>query len=78
MRLSDFWRLMDDEFGAHYSRTLAGDLVIGTLGDRTALEALQAGVDPKRVWEAVCVVQDVPRERWLGRDIKPRIRSRSS
>jgi hypothetical protein len=78
MRLSDFWRLMDDEFGAHYSRTLAGDLVIGALGDRTPLEALQGGVDPKRVWEAVCVVQDVPRERWLGRDIKPRIRSRST
>jgi hypothetical protein len=69
---------MDDEFGAHYSRTLAGDLVIDALGDRTPLEALRAGEDPKRVWEAVCVVQDVPRERWLGRDIKPRIRSRSS
>ncbi len=77
MRLSDFWRLMDDEFGAHYSRSLAGDLVIGELGDRTALDALRAGIDPRRVWEAVCTVQEVPRERWLGRDLKPRARSRA-
>ncbi len=72
MRLSDFWRLMDDEFGAGYSRTLARDLVVDRLGDRTAVEALAAGTDPKTVWEAVCRIQDVPRERWLGRDIKPR------
>lgn len=72
MRRSDFWRLMDDEFGERYSRTLARDLVVGTLGDRTASEALGAGIDPRQVWEAVCSVQDVPRERWLGRDITPR------
>ncbi|MHA7239149.1 DUF3046 domain-containing protein [Arthrobacter sp. TMS1-12-1] len=72
MRLSDFWRLMDDEFGERYSRTLARDLVVDRLGDRTASEALGAGVDPKAVWEAVCLAQDVPRSRWLGRDVRPR------
>ena len=25
MRMSDFWRLMDDEFGAAYARSLARD-----------------------------------------------------
>jgi hypothetical protein len=72
MRSSDFWRLMDDEFGERYSRTLARDLVVDQLGDRTAAEALDAGLDPKAVWEAVCRAQDVPRERWLGQDVKPR------
>ncbi|THJ64896.1 DUF3046 domain-containing protein [Arthrobacter echini] len=72
MRVSDFWRLMDDEFGESYSRTLARDLVVDRLGDRTAAEALDDGVDPKAVWVAVCSTQDVPRERWLGRDIAPR------
>jgi hypothetical protein len=72
MRSSDFWRLMDDEFGERYSRTLARDLVVDHLGDRTAAEALEAGLDPKAVWEAVCRAQDVPRERWLGQDVKPR------
>lgn len=72
MRLSDFWRLMDDEFGGRYSRTLAGDLVLDELGDRTALAALSAGVDPRSVWLAVCDAQDVPEERRLGRDVAPR------
>ncbi|KNC19183.1 histidine kinase [Arthrobacter sp. RIT-PI-e] len=72
MRRSDFWRLMDDEFGERYSRSLARDLVMDRLGNRTATEALDDGLEPRRVWEAVCRAQDVPTERWLGRDIEPR------
>lgn len=62
---------MDDEFGDAYSRVLAGSLVLGALGGRTAQAALDAGVDPRAVWLAVCDVQDVPAERRLGRDRKP-------
>ncbi|WP_026549899.1 DUF3046 domain-containing protein [Arthrobacter sp. Br18] len=72
MRLSDFWRRMNDEFGDTYSRTLAADLVLDELGDRTALDALSAGIDPRRVWGAVCDAQDVPLQRRLGRDVAPR------
>ncbi|MFC9354345.1 DUF3046 domain-containing protein [Arthrobacter sp. NPDC057013] len=72
MRISDFWRLMDDEFGAGYSRVLGGSLVLAGVGGRTADQALAAGVNPRDVWLAVCDVQDVPEERRLGRDIKPR------
>ncbi|MCG2620339.1 DUF3046 domain-containing protein [Arthrobacter sp. I2-34] len=71
MRLSDFWRLMDEEFGSGYSRVLAADLVLTSLGGRTAAESLKAGVPPKTVWLAVCEMQDVPPQRRLGRDIKP-------
>ncbi|GLU57860.1 DUF3046 domain-containing protein [Paenarthrobacter ureafaciens] len=71
MRASDFWRLMDDEFGAGYSRVLAGSLVLAGVGGRTATDALASGFDPRDVWLAVCDVQDVPPERRLGRDIKP-------
>ncbi|MCW2133553.1 MULTISPECIES: DUF3046 domain-containing protein [Crystallibacter] len=71
MRISDFWRLMDDEFGPGYSRVLAADLVLTGLGGRTAMAALEAGIPPKSVWLAVCEMQDVPAERRLGRDIKP-------
>ncbi|MGF9663454.1 DUF3046 domain-containing protein [Arthrobacter crystallopoietes] len=71
MRLSDFWRLMDEEFGSGYSRVLAADLVLTMLGGRTAAEALSAGVPPKTVWLAVCEMQEVPPARRLGRDIKP-------
>ncbi|WP_026820688.1 DUF3046 domain-containing protein [Arthrobacter castelli] len=72
MRLSEFWRLMDDEFGAGYSRVLADELVLGDLDGRTAAAALRDGESPKRVWSAVCDVQDIPPERRWGRDIKPR------
>ncbi|MGW9413476.1 DUF3046 domain-containing protein [Arthrobacter cupressi] len=70
MRISDFWRLMDDEFGSGYARVLAGSLVLAEVGGRTADQALAAGVEPRKVWLAVCDVQDVPEERRLGRDIK--------
>ena len=54
MRLSSFWQLMADEFGAGYSRVLARDLVLGELEHRTAAEAIEAGVDPRTVWFALC------------------------
>ncbi|WP_024366756.1 DUF3046 domain-containing protein [Arthrobacter sp. TB 26] len=72
MRISDFWRLMDDEFGAGYSRVLSSSLVLAGIGGRTADQALSAGVPPRQVWLAMCEVQDVPPERRLGRDIRPR------
>ncbi|MCB5274408.1 hypothetical protein BJG92_01941 [Arthrobacter sp. SO5] len=72
MRISDFWRLMDDEFGAGYSRVLSSSMVLAGVGGRTADQALNAGVPPRQVWLALCDVQDVPPERRLGRDVKPR------
>ncbi|MFB9818270.1 MULTISPECIES: DUF3046 domain-containing protein [Arthrobacter] len=71
MRISDFWRLMDDEFGAGYSRVLSSSLVLAGVGGRTANDALAAGYSPRDVWLALCDVQDVPPERRLGRDVKP-------
>ncbi|WP_223985437.1 DUF3046 domain-containing protein [Arthrobacter sp. NicSoilB8] len=72
MRISDFWRLMDDEFGAGYSRVLSSSLVLAGVGGRTADQALSAGIPPRQVWLAMCDVQDVPPDRRLGRDVKPR------
>lgn len=66
--MSHFWTLMNDEFGEAYAGSLARDHVLGALGNRTILEALDAGVPPRRVWEAVCEDLDVPPEHRLGRD----------
>jgi hypothetical protein len=63
---------MDDEFGAGYSRVLSSTLVLAGVGGRPPHQALAAGVEPRKVWIAVCDVQDVPAERRLGRDITPR------
>ncbi|WP_422936175.1 DUF3046 domain-containing protein [Sinomonas sp. P47F7] len=68
MRHSDFWRFMEDEFGSAYARVLASTLVLTAAGGRTAVEALQAGQNPRTVWLAVCDMQDVPPDRRLGKD----------
>lgn len=71
MRLSEFWRLMDDEFGPGYARSLANGHVLGALGNRTATQALEAGASPRSVWLALCDDMDVPASRRLGKDHQP-------
>ncbi|MFZ0158137.1 MAG: DUF3046 domain-containing protein [Kineosporiaceae bacterium] len=66
--MSEFWRLVDDEFGVAYGRTLVRDHVVGGLAHRTAEQALAAREDPRAVWFALCVELEVPRERWWGRE----------
>ena len=65
---------MDEEFGEGYARLLARTHVIGSLGGRTAQEALEAGERPREVWVALCEDMDVPEERRLGKDRTPRRR----
>lgn len=66
MTRSEFLRAIADEFGEAYGRSLLRDLVLTPLGERTAEEALLAGVSPREVWLALCAAMDVPRERWYG------------
>jgi len=53
VRHTEFWARLDHHLGVAYSRTWAEQQVIGDLGHRTTLEALDAGVPPKAVWAAV-------------------------
>ncbi|PJJ61339.1 DUF3046 domain-containing protein [Compostimonas suwonensis] len=66
MRLSEFRRAIADEFGDDYGRVVTNDLVVASLGDRTAEQALSAGVSPKDVWLALCQVTGVPPTRRYG------------
>jgi hypothetical protein len=62
--MTDFWERMQGRFGPAYADSVARDQVIRGLGNRTAVEALAAGDDPKAVWLAVCEHFEVPvRER---------------
>lgn len=51
---------MEDALGPAYARSWAGQYVIGELGERTANEAIDAGVPPKQVWAAVWRALDLP------------------
>ena len=64
--MSHFWSLMRDEFGPDYADSLARDHVLGALDNRTVLQALEEGVPPRVVWEALCVDLDVPEARRFG------------
>jgi len=63
MRLSEFWTLMEQEFGGPYGRTVASSHVIHALADRTATEAIEAGEPVRQVWLALCDDLQVPPER---------------
>jgi hypothetical protein len=64
--MSEFWLLVDGEFGAGYGRTLVREQVLLALGDRTAEQALAGGEPPRVVWTALCDALDVPVERRWG------------
>ncbi|HEY8301995.1 MAG TPA: DUF3046 domain-containing protein [Jatrophihabitans sp.] len=59
MRLTEFWRRMDERFGASYSRSIASDYQLPELGS-TVDEALRGGVETKDVWRAVCAEFSMP------------------
>ena len=63
---------MNDEFGPTYAGTLARDHVVGSLGNRTVLQALEDGEPPRAVWLALCDDMGVPESRRLGVEPKPR------
>ncbi|HEY0259275.1 MAG TPA: DUF3046 domain-containing protein [Lacisediminihabitans sp.] len=66
MRLSEFWTAVTEEFGLQYGRALTHDLVLGELGDLTAEQALERGLNIRATWLALCRATDVPESRWYG------------
>ncbi|MGW0183200.1 DUF3046 domain-containing protein [Nocardia sp. NPDC003345] len=64
MRLTEFQELLHTEFGVARGDTLLSDHVILALDSRTGAAAIEAGVDPREVWRALCAEFDVPRARW--------------
>lgn len=51
---------MGEALGPAYAEVWADQYVMAELGGRTARQALDAGVPPKRVWAAVWAALDLP------------------
>jgi hypothetical protein len=63
---------MTDEFGSEYAAVLLRDLALTELGDLTGQKALESGIEPKEIWQAICLAQNVPVARWHGLNKKPK------
>jgi hypothetical protein len=70
VRLREFWQLVDEVFGPGYGRVLAREQVLEALGGRTPVDALEAGLQPRDVWHALCDALDVPEARRWGTDAR--------
>jgi len=64
VRLTEFRELVEVQFGAVRGSSLLVDHVLTGLGGRTAAQAIDAGVEPREVWRALCADFDVPRDQW--------------
>ncbi len=60
MRLQEFWSRLDRQFGVMRAQSVARDHVFSTLGGRTAVDAIDAGLPVRKVWLAICDVYEVP------------------
>ncbi|MFV0374202.1 DUF3046 domain-containing protein [Microbacterium sp.] len=69
MRLSEFDRAVEEEFGAR-AGSILHDLTLAKVGYRTAAEAMRAGVPPREVWLALCDEADVPPARRYGAGLR--------
>ncbi len=60
MRLQEFWSRLDAQFGAMRAQSVSRDHHFSSLGGRSAVEAIDAGVPVRKVWLAICEAYDVP------------------
>ena len=64
MRITEFNERVTELFGGAYGASVLVDHVLSVLGGRTAAQAIEAGVEPRAVWRALCADFDVPRDEW--------------
>ncbi|MCI1675980.1 MAG: DUF3046 domain-containing protein [Ancrocorticia sp.] len=68
MRESEFWNALEWVYPDGHGKSLVQDLVLSALGDMSPQAALDAGMPPRRVWEALCDAMDWPEQyRFLNR-----------
>jgi len=60
VRLQEFWSRLDRHFGTMRAQSVARDHVFSTLGGRSAVDAIEAGLPVRKVWLAICEEYEVP------------------
>lgn len=68
MREREFWELLEEVFGRSYGRSLARDQRMPQLANMTVLEALDAGEEPRVIWNVLCDQMEIPDSKRWGRE----------
>ncbi|MGO1401504.1 MAG: DUF3046 domain-containing protein [Flaviflexus sp.] len=59
MNHSEFWKVVDNEFGTAYGQALTRSLALPSLGHKTAAELIEDGENPQKIWLALCEEMDL-------------------
>jgi hypothetical protein len=70
VRFREFWQLVDEVLGSAHGRELTRSMVLGALEHRTAVQALDDGVEPRTVWHAMCDELQIPDAQRWGSDAR--------
>ena len=62
MKHSELTEALAVTFGSAYGTALLHDLTLPALAHARPASALEAGVSPRAVWEAICLEMDLPEE----------------
>ncbi|WP_169171492.1 DUF3046 domain-containing protein [Bifidobacterium oedipodis] len=68
MREREFWELLEEVFGRTYGRSLSRDQELNKLDNMTVVEALEAGQEPRVVWNVLCDQMEIPDAKRWGKD----------
>lgn len=61
----EFWQLLEEVLGRSYGRALAHDQSLTELRGMTVVEALNAGEEPRVIWNVLCDQMNIlDSERW--------------
>lgn len=60
MREAELWERLHAALGASYAPVWAEQVVVASLGERTVVEALRAGIPCKAIWRAVWATLELP------------------
>ncbi|MCI1984207.1 MAG: DUF3046 domain-containing protein [Bifidobacteriaceae bacterium] len=68
MREREFWQLLEEVFGRSYGRALSRDQGLTALNGMSVVEALDADVEPRVVWNVLCDQMEIPDSKRWGKD----------
>lgn len=68
LREREFWELLEEVFGSSLGRSIAKDQCLQKLDGMNVCQALQAGIEPRVVWNVLCDHMGIPDNKRWGKD----------